>query len=207
MRTFVAIELARRQRDALAALQRGLSAAAGFAPVRPERFHLTLKFLGEIDAAQCATIESELERIRAAPIELRFSGLGAFPSRARPRVVWVGVRAATERGEPSPSAELGAPVALTALAEFVDRATRSIAPDKPFAPHVTIARSKSPTARLPSAFFEQTVSDEPFRVSEFVLYRSTLSTTGAEHEVLRRFRLVPGEPGGSGAPESPERPA
>ena len=94
LRLFIAVELGsavRRQVEEIQALLR--SATTDVSWVRPENFHLTLKFLGSTPSEQVDPIEQALSRAvtRVRPFEVELRGVGAFPSPSRARVVWVGL--------------------------------------------------------------------------------------------------------------------
>jgi len=100
IRTFIAIELDEAMREALAAVQDELQAAApprSVRWVRPEGIHLTLKFLGDTPVARLEEIKQALAAAAAevAPFSFTVEGLGCFPNPRRPRVIWVGVKEPT----------------------------------------------------------------------------------------------------------------
>ena len=81
-------------RDALAArVERLRPRAGGVAWVAPENLHVTLKFLGGVEAERLPLVREALDRAVAgrAPFDLVVSGLGAFPTPTRPRVLWAGI--------------------------------------------------------------------------------------------------------------------
>src|SRR2546421_3456608 len=129
MRLFIAVPLPQELTDRAAALLP--AALPAIRPVRPELMHVTLAFLGW-------TPDEQLDRVIEAAVaaagdqpafELVFSGAGRFPETGKPRVVWVGI--GTGRG------------ALAALAGRVAdelRARDLKFDDRPFAPHLTLAR-------------------------------------------------------------------
>src|SRR5690349_12357716 len=94
IRSFVAVDIAAPVRAALRALQAELAeAGADVRWVRAEGIHVTLKFLGAVEAARLERVHAVLRDIlRAHPaLHLRVRGLGAFPSLRRPRVLWTGL--------------------------------------------------------------------------------------------------------------------
>ncbi len=147
--------------------------------------HLTLRFFGELDDT---TLPSVLSALRAAarrevPFDLTLDGIGAFPSRASPRIVWVGVTDGRED--------------VVRLANEISDALVAVgvAPDPPtFVPHVTMFRVRSPSDRHRArGLLDGTVpSPAPrrVRVTEFVLKESFLTPTGAVHRVVDRFPLA-----------------
>lgn len=141
--------------------------------VKLDNLHFTLRFLGEIDENRA---EPLLEALNwavadAAPFELELRGLGAFPSVERPSVVWVGVRNAVRlKG-------LDARVAAAASAAGFGPA------DRPFHPHLTLARCK---ARPPEALFDllreqARTSFGSFRVERVELIASELTPDGPRY--------------------------
>ncbi|HEV2281128.1 MAG TPA: RNA 2',3'-cyclic phosphodiesterase, partial [bacterium] len=146
--------------------------------VSPSHLHLTLQFLGDIPAAEVA---EAVEAARAAagatpPFAISFAGVGAFPSTAAPRVVWVGVTRGAER--------------LAALAGSLARALRdrrfSLDP-RPFAPHLTLARARGtgrpPDLRREAEAFDRVVLGDEF-VTELVVVKSVLCSLEPVHTIV-----------------------
>lgn len=137
MRLFVAILPPRRCLDRLA--DAIATARQGDEPVRwtlPEQWHVSLAFLGAVDAAVVLELRRRLARVarRYAPMELALSGAGAFSSARKARVVWAGVT--------------GDVTALRRLAGSVAAAARrsGIAmEDRRYRPHLTLGRLPEPT--------------------------------------------------------------
>jgi 2'-5' RNA ligase len=185
MRLFIAVPLPSAvvgQVDALVRQVRTQLPAAAW--VRPEALHLTLAFLGEQQALLTQQVErAAAERItRATRFEAELRGCGFFPGPTRARVAWIGFEPAD---------------ALSQLANLVRSALvdEKIAFDeKPFRPHLTLARIRDPwraeDARLFEAAFAGFRSIE-FTVAEAVLYSSQLSSSGAKHSPVARFKLSP----------------
>jgi len=152
---------------------------------KPDRMHLTLRFLGNIDPACVPELESELQAALTGfdELELVCERLGCFPDLRFPRVVWAWVHDTTER--------------LQALHHRIDEATRSFA-EKPaetrFVGHITLARPKqikrSDAGRL--ARLIEGAANRSFgswRAREIRLLRSELSQEGAKHHELARVLL------------------
>ena len=104
LRCFLAAPLSTEALRALVELQRALHERAEKAGVKlrwvpPENLHLTLKFFGDIPRATVPAIERDVTRIVAnePPITLDIVGIGAFPSLAKARVLWAGLREDTPR--------------------------------------------------------------------------------------------------------------
>jgi 2'-5' RNA ligase len=141
LRVFTAVELPRATREAVVRTAHTLlmppeSREArlwkrGLAPVPPENLHATVRFLGEVEEERLpeivAALRDAVEPLPAATA--RVSGVGAFPGRGRPRVIWCGI------DDPD-----------GALTRLEQAASSGLAPlgfppeDRPYHPHVTLAR-------------------------------------------------------------------
>ena len=180
MRTFIAIDLPDALRLSLAEAQQSFRSVCPEARwTRPEGIHLTLKFLGEVTDSQLRQVVEALHGmgpLDAFPIELK--GFGFFPNARRPRVFWVGVEA---------------PPALMDLAERVERVMEKVGfmrEERPFAPHLTLARFTVPRAQpaLEGALASrQPASLGRFEAAEFFLFESKLSPQGAQYRKVSRF--------------------
>ena len=143
-RAFVAIELDAPLREAIGDLQARLRPRlGGIRLVRPEGIHLTLRFLGDTSPAQVETLRPRLAAAAAVcpPAEARVAGLGTFPERGSPRVLWLG---------------LEVPPPILDLQRACERAARAAGFEKeerPFRAHLTLGRWRERAARpdLPPA--------------------------------------------------------
>jgi len=177
-RTFIAIDLEASVRQHLAELQRRLQRAdADVRWVKPERAHLTLKFLGDSTAEQIRAMEAALDQIAAAeaPFEVAFQGIGVFPNERRPRVLWVGITQGVER--------------LQTLAAAIDeQAAAGFEPERRgFSPHVTLGRFRSPAGwdRLRALIEANAAYDAGrLRAAEVRLIHSILSPQGPTYTPL-----------------------
>jgi len=179
-RLFVALDLPDDVKQSLEPLTRGLGDVRWLAP---EQQHLTLRFIGEPDNGRVGEIAEALALVPGVPFELQLKGLGHFPPRGEPRVLWVGVERSKE---------------LERLKRRIDRALAQagVPPEgRKFAPHVTLARIKKPPSRDRLATWlmrHNLYRSEPFSVSSFHLFSSRLRPDGAEHHVEASYDLVPG---------------
>lgn len=141
-----------------------------------KQFHLTLKFLGEVDDSKVEQIVSELSKIRFSGFDAHLSGTGVFPDRSHVRVVWVGL-------EPKDK--------LVEIQKQVDSATEKFgfSQDKDFQPHLTLARIKfvNNKKELLDCLDNIKVAEASFPLNEFKLIRSTLTPEGPVYEVLGAF--------------------
>lgn len=188
MRLFVALEIPSAVRDNLAALIGELSAAGAPSTksharwVRPENLHVTLKFIGNIDAAKLEEIRDTLAQVHSdAPVEVSFRGLGFFPNERRPRVLCVATAV-------SPN--------LSRLAHEIDQRLEPLGiprETRDFTPHLTVARCDPPgiSEKLRVAV-QKSVTREfgALRANEFHLIESKLKPSGAEYTTLHSFRFA-----------------
>ena len=181
IRTFIAIDLPPPVQKALDGIGREFRETdAPVSWVKPERIHLTLKFLGDVAPEMIPEIASALERIASAtvPFRLQAASCGAFPTIKQPRVVWVGLR-----GDAEPLGKLQKLVE-DAMVPF------GFAPeDRPFRPHLTLGRVKGRQhmrALQDALLARQAFETEAFDVVEVVLYKSELRPEGARYTPLHR---------------------
>jgi RNA 2',3'-cyclic 3'-phosphodiesterase len=169
-RLFIAIDPPADIRDQLTGLCCGLPAARW---VAPEQFHLTLCFIGEVSGAVFLDIREALDEIRAEPFTLRFKGVGFFPPRGQPRVVWAGV----EQSDPLLALQRRITTRLTMLDVALEQ--------RKFSPHLTLARlNQTPPSRVGRYLQEHALfASTEFTVEEMVLYSSVLGRKGASHIV------------------------
>jgi 2'-5' RNA ligase len=177
MRLFVAIDLPGEVSRGLSRLSSGLPGARW---VRQEQLHLTLRFIGEVDGGRFRDIREELGGVSLQPFSLQLDGLGVFPPRGRPRVVWAGLR------QSKPLLRLRNQVESALVRAGLARETRK------FAPHVTLARLKNTPAVRVGRYLEQwgLYASRPFTVERFFLYSSQLGHSGALHTIEAEYPLA-----------------
>jgi 2'-5' RNA ligase len=185
LRTFVAVALEKFTHDRLVGLQERLAATgAAVKWVEPDNLHITLLFLGEVDAratpAVCKAVGEAARRIKPFPVTL--AGAGAFPTPRRPRTLIVHV---TEG-----AAE------LVALHDAIEPPLLELGcyrrEQRPFKPHLTLGRVKGQEAGDPLAAavkqFEGWQGGQS-HVDEVLVMSSELRHLGPEYTVLCRARL------------------
>ncbi len=176
VRLFVALAMPEATSLALRALCAGLPGARW---VNPEQFHLTLRFIGEVDGRTARHVADELSGIQMPGFDIALHGVGTFGDKRAARSLWAGTR---------PSAS------LDRLHEKVDGAMArlGLAPDRrKFAPHVTLARlNQPPVDRLGAYLAHHALFSAPtFTCDRFVLFSSFLSHGGAIYTPERIYRL------------------
>ncbi|MBB3563739.1 RNA 2',3'-cyclic phosphodiesterase [Sinorhizobium sp. B11] len=125
-RLFTALEIPRNAAMSLSLLRGGLPGARW---IDVENYHITLRFIGDVDGRTADEIVERLDRIDRPEFQLRLEGIGSFGSK-KPHSIWAGV---------SPSPE------MYALQGEIERICQRIGlpPDpRKFTPHVTLARLK-----------------------------------------------------------------
>jgi RNA 2',3'-cyclic 3'-phosphodiesterase len=175
MRLFAALPIPDPARSAIVALLDNLRRSdLPVRWIRPEGIHLTLKFYGEVMPERLDVIEEALRFAAAGtgPIPLRLSEVGAFPTVARPRVLWIG---------------MDAPPALELLQDRLERGGEEIGfpPEGvPFQPHVTLGRVREGHRLPPGALdaFPAPTNTQPFLAEQLVLYESVLTSDGPRYQ-------------------------
>lgn len=184
LRLFVAIELPASVTSTLTQLQHELQrdpALARLRWVRPEGIHLTLKFLGETEAARQPGIEKAIHRgvEGVTPFTLNLGRCGSFGPRDRPRVLWVDV--------------LGQVDLLTQLHAKIDHELEGVGfprEARRFSPHLTLARVPEDRSREAAEPLARAIADgtapspAEIAVHEVSLMRSRLGPGGAVYTRL-----------------------
>lgn len=181
VRSFVALPLPEATLRTIGKLQQELATALpGVRWVKPETIHLTLAFLGDI-------AEDSLEKLGRSmlsighlhsPVTATFSGVGAFPSRGRPRVVWLGL----DGGDTLSRLHEALNTELEFLQLPIDK--------RPFVPHLTLGRSRKPipgAGRILESFSDRNCGSA--QLDRLVLYESRLGPQGALHLPRRTVAL------------------
>jgi len=181
-RLFVAIPLPANVKAELNALIHVCRREAGFVRwVRPEHLHVTLKFLGDVEAEQESRSVRALEALESlAPFQFNLAHVGAFPDRRRPRVIWTGI----EKGQDQVVNLAGEVERLLAEAGFEREA-------RPFSPHVTIGRlkDKGDLNSLWNAMTANTFVGTPCAAADVRLVHSTLTPRGPIYTDVASFAL------------------
>lgn len=183
-RLFVAVDIdeaTRAQVERIAAVVRtAVEPHAKASWVRPDRMHLTLHFLGDVDAAMEDRVRDALAHpLPDAAFAITFDRLGFFPARGSPRVLWLGIRDGLE------------PLRRVhhALAERL-----GIKPDRdgPYTPHLTLARVRDRISRARLGEIGRIqASAGPSTIDRVTLYESRLSPAGPTYLPLAAAHLEP----------------
>ncbi len=170
MRLFFALWPDDPVRDALEGAAKPLVAACPGRPVPKTNYHLTLAFLGSVDAARLDGIRAVAAGLQAAPFDLRIDCHGHWP---RPRTAWLGCR------------NLPVPAGALALELWTRLEPLGFEPEaRPFRAHLTVLRA------CPRCDWPGPVSPVGWPVRDIVLVRSETLPAGARYQVIERWPLA-----------------
>ena len=189
LRLFIAIAVPPEVREPIRRAQSQLQRCVSPGAVRwtkPEQFHLTLKFLGDVPSEQLSAVEKSASAICAGfgSLNLRARGVGFFPGRHKPRVIWAGATDMENR--------------LEELHRHIDEAMRPFAPaEKPgkFAGHITLGRFK-PGRRtgleklMERAEAQRNQSLGDWSAMDVEIVQCDLTSVGALHTPVASCRLT-----------------
>ena len=166
--------------------------------VRPEGMHVTLIFFGELEEGPVQTIERALDHpsLAGPPIEASLGGLGQFPPRGAPRVLYCPIRQGVEAIK-----ALHGRLREALLAQWNTHSGRNRESSepreaagpawddrRPFAPHITVARNRGGAVKL-SELEELFRFEQPATLDRLVLFQSILKPGGAEYRPLKTVRF------------------
>ncbi|TCZ63078.1 RNA 2',3'-cyclic phosphodiesterase [Roseicella aquatilis] len=177
MRLFVALALPAAIKAQLAMLAGGIPGARW---VPPENYHLTLRFIGEVESWRAEEVDEALANIRAPSFELSLRGLGTFEKGGRISALWVGV----ERTEGLGFLQAKVETALQRIGLEPER--------KRFSPHVTLARTDKAAPEKLIAYVQahNLFRLPPVAVEHFTLYSSRLGKEAAVYVPEVEYELA-----------------
>ncbi|EDY18217.1 2'-5' RNA ligase [Chthoniobacter flavus Ellin428] len=175
-RLFVGLELPEGSRHLFRKLDPQIK---GLRWLPPEQLHLTMSFIGDVDAEHEEQLRGNLAQVRVSPFFLPITGVGAFGGE-RPSVVWAGVG----KGHPH----------LFALHQHIQDAVlhAGLDPDlKPFHPHITLGRARGVSRAALKPFLRDYQESEfdLWKVTSFTLFSSRLTAEGSIYTVELRQEL------------------
>ncbi len=188
LRAFIAVKMPPGAIARLREAQDRLRAAeADWKWVKPETFHITLKFLGDVEHSRISALwDSVCGAVAGSrPFTMALRGLGAFPDIHAPRVAWVGI----DEGS----------AALVDLAAKIEGACEQhgFPPERrPFRTHLTLGRARRPAPNPPLAAAIEHMAEADLGeagVDRILLMKSRLTPQGAQYEVLDEHLLDHGE--------------
>jgi 2'-5' RNA ligase len=174
-RLFVALPIPDAVAQSLAPLQSGVPGARW---QTREQFHLTLRFIGEVDGRDGAAIIDALAGIEAPRFTMELHSVGEFGGK-HPHALWAGVRA----NEALLHLQRKIETALQRVGRSADR--------QKYTPHITLARLRGAnTGRVMDWLTDHALyTSEPIAVDGFILYSSVLTSDGSVYRAERAYRL------------------
>jgi 2'-5' RNA ligase len=176
IRLFTGLEVPPEVAQALSQLRGGLPGARW---VDPENYHVTLRYIGDVDGAVAREVAFVLGRVRRTPFELRLEGLSSFGGN-RPRAVVAVV---------APTPQL---LELQAEHERLLQRVGLEANGRKFTPHVTLARLRDSSSRQVADYLALRgyFPAASFSVDRFVLFSSKASVGGGPYLVEAAYPLA-----------------
>jgi 2'-5' RNA ligase len=184
LRAFMAIEIPHELSKSIVELQAFLKKSEADASWVPsENFHYNLKFFGYVTESELKKIISATQNIVSAlkPFEIEIQDIGMFPAQTSPRVVWLGMKKGNNE--------------IRHIAGTLDEAYSGIGipkEEREFQPHLTLCRIKSNDHRnelIEKVKQKERINIGSFKVTELVLFKSTLKPTGPVYEPIEKFKL------------------
>lgn len=151
--------------------------------VKPAALHVTIRFLGEVEAADVERLRELLAPpLPIAPFDIHWRGIGTFPSNKRPRALWLGVTSGAAQLAQI-EAEVTKRIAGASMVELEDRA---------LLPHLTLGRVKMAGAGVdwPKILQAAEVRNVSSHVDRVTLYQSKLSQYGPHYTELVSAPLI-----------------
>jgi 2'-5' RNA ligase len=175
-RLFTGLELPADIRLSLSFLRGGLPGARW---IEPENYHLTLRFIGDVDERVARDVDSMLDQVNRRGFELKLDGLTSFGGR-RPRAVVATVAASSALFE------------LQAEHERIMQRIGLEPEGRKYTPHVTLARPRDASSGQVAEYLGERgmFRSAPFPVGRFVLYSSRASVGGGPYIVEASYPLA-----------------
>ena len=171
MRCFIAVDLPKEIKEKLREIRFDSSIAD---VTNVSDYHLTLKFLGEINEMKLERVKKELNRVRFKPFKLKLDAMGSFPKDKKfIRVVWIGV---------TPKRKI-----IDLMKSVDDILVSLFQREKRFEPHITLGRIK--TVKSMDKFrkiFDLRI-EGGFDVDSIKLIKSELTENGVRYETLEEY--------------------
>ncbi len=176
IRLFTAIPLPQKIRAILHGMGRSLPGAR---PVPLDQIHITLRFIGEIEGSLLQDIKESLSSLKVDSFSLAIRGVGHFPPRGQPRVIWAGLYPTDK---------------LSRLKRKIDSNLQQCgipSEQRKFSPHVSLARLHNCPIKRVTEFLagNSFLEFDELRINQFNLYSSKLTPKGAIHTLEQSFEL------------------
>jgi len=150
---------------------------------KPEKLHLTLKFLGDIDETQLQSLTNSVAAAaqQFADFKLKILNTGVFPSERNAQVLWLGVN---DKGRNFP--------ALNTVLESECEKGGLVKEKRDYKAHLTIARLREPhkSADLVQKYLSENFESGEFTASEITIYESRLQKSGSIYSVISKHKFT-----------------
>lgn len=182
MRAFLAFEVAEPVVANLLMAEEDLrKTGADVGTVGRENIHFTVRFFGDIPETATEELDAMIGRLVLESLDITVRGIGVFPDLRRPRVVWAGVA-------PEDVAK------MVRLSASIIKAVEGVGrpEERPFHPHITLGRVRSPRNTETLATFVQQKQSQDFgrtRLDKLKLKSSVLTPKGAIYSDVREYAL------------------
>lgn len=179
MRLFTGISLPPGIREEIDAYVASMSALVkGVKWVEVDNFHITLRFIGEVEKERVPALREGLKRASAGknPFVISLATLGAFPSFSYPRVYWIGVDEGQEM--------------VRSLHDDISDELKKVGFDpegKKFHPHVTIGRVRKSTSE--NRLLPERTHIGAFTAKDFCLFKSTITKKGPIYDIIEKIEF------------------
>jgi 2'-5' RNA ligase len=185
IRSFFAFELPPEIKKIVARVSQGLGQSPLDARwVKVDNIHITVVFMGNIQSDEIPAMGEGAQKLcqNYSPFDVSLNGIGCFPNKRKPRVIWLGLDGDMER-----------------MASFRDALQKHLTPfgikeeKRAFKPHLTLARFRKPRRmddqenQLLSKYEDLTSPFCPLK--ELILFKSELKRSGAEYTKLEAWPL------------------
>ncbi len=180
IRVFVALDLPKETKEFLLNKIQLIDPDRELRWEKSNKFHLTLKFIGEIEEAQLPEIKDVLKKVvkGCKPFELKLSKFGKFTRKGKVAVLWAGFAENTQLSECVTKINLN----LSNIGIPIET--------KKYTPHITLLRiRKNIDNKILHKFDNLTSEHEIYIASEIQLVRSTLKPTGSIYKILEKYNL------------------
>ncbi len=146
----------------------------------PGKFHLTLRFLGDIIEDNIEPLITTLDRLKFEfeNIYFKTEKIDFFPNKRYPNIIFAGLK---EKGNNTDT-----------LIGFIDKIIYNfgVVPDKKFIPHVTLGRFSRRNRKKVNGNFEFKLKEQTVKFDAFSLMRSKLQPGGTEYEIISKFNFL-----------------
>lgn len=182
-RVFLSLNPSEAEKELLKADQQNVRSLLKDANIRwedPEKFHLTLRFLGDIEADKIERLCSTLDRLKFdfSEIEYETTETGFFPDTKYPNVIFAGLKEINNHSQ--------------TLVEFIDKIIINfgVKPEKRFIPHITLGRFSRKKRYKLGSDIKYKLLHQKIIFASFFLMKSILTPEGSNYEIINEFSFL-----------------